>query len=172
MWIDTNKGDDEIPIMRPRLVAKEYRANLMEAIFAGTPPLVALRAIIRIAAAHANDEDPYGIRVVDVSRAHLYAKALRRVFVQSPQEDPSSQDPEACGELLMIMYGTQYAAANWTASYTNTMTGGGFIQGKASPCLFVKNDGSTPTLVHWDDLLCYGRSVTFGSIEDIALQTL
>ena len=42
-WIDINKGDDERPVYRSRLVGKEYNTGDMDGIFAGTPPVEALR---------------------------------------------------------------------------------------------------------------------------------
>ena len=37
-WIDINKGDDENPNCRSRLVGKEFNNEPMEGLFAGTPP--------------------------------------------------------------------------------------------------------------------------------------
>ena len=49
-WIDINKGDDENPVYRSRLVGKEFNNEAMDGIFAGTPPLEALRYIVHEAA--------------------------------------------------------------------------------------------------------------------------
>ena len=49
-WIDINKGDDTNPVYRSRLVGKEFNTGEMEGIFAGTPPLEALRCLIHEAA--------------------------------------------------------------------------------------------------------------------------
>ena len=38
-WVDINKGDDEVPNYRSRLVAKDFRRKGEETIFAPTPPL-------------------------------------------------------------------------------------------------------------------------------------
>ena len=45
-WIDINKGDDDNPNYRSRLVGKEFNNEAMDGIFAGTPPLEALRCQI------------------------------------------------------------------------------------------------------------------------------
>ena len=42
-WIDVNKGDDDEPNYRSRLVAREIRKNGEDPIFAPTPPLESLR---------------------------------------------------------------------------------------------------------------------------------
>ena len=41
-WVDVNKGDDEAPNYRSRLVAKDFRRKGEDTIFAPTPPLEAL----------------------------------------------------------------------------------------------------------------------------------
>ena len=49
-WVETNKGDDEHPNVRSRLVAKEFNNKKCDDLFAGTPPVEAMRAIISMAA--------------------------------------------------------------------------------------------------------------------------
>ena len=49
-WIDTNKGDDENPNYRSRLVAREIRRAGEDPVFAPTPPLESLRSILSFAA--------------------------------------------------------------------------------------------------------------------------
>ena len=72
-WVDTRKGDG----IRARFVAMEFRKNWEASIFAGTPPLEALRALIGLAAHHMNDEDPWCILNLNISRARFYAPAQR-----------------------------------------------------------------------------------------------
>ena len=48
-WVETNKGDDESPNVRSRLVAREIRLPGKDAIFAPTPPLESLRMILSMA---------------------------------------------------------------------------------------------------------------------------
>ena len=38
-WIDVNKGDDENPVYRCRLVAKEFKTDVNLEWYAATPPL-------------------------------------------------------------------------------------------------------------------------------------
>ena len=49
-WIDVNKGDDDDPKLRSRLVAREIRKPGEDPIFAPTPPLESLRTILSLAA--------------------------------------------------------------------------------------------------------------------------
>ena len=53
-WIDINKGDDEKPVYRSRLVGKEFNNGETDGISAGTPPLEALRCLIHHAATVGN----------------------------------------------------------------------------------------------------------------------
>ena len=48
-WVETNKGDDQNPNIRSRLVAREIRTAGQDAIFAPTPPLESLRMILTMA---------------------------------------------------------------------------------------------------------------------------
>ena len=49
-WIDINKGDDVASLYRSRLVGKEFADNKVDGLFAGTPPLEALRFLVHEAA--------------------------------------------------------------------------------------------------------------------------
>ena len=169
MWIDSNKGDDASRNYRSRFVAKEFRGPGHIPIFAGTPPLESLRALIRMCAAHQSGpvDQRWGMMCVDVSRAHFYAPAVRRVFVKLPPEDPASHDPEAVGELQMSMYGTQDAAANWEAAYRETLVKGGFKQGVASSCHYLHADGTTPLMVHGDDFIATGTRAELARLKAV-----
>ena len=58
-WIDINKGDDENPNYRSRLVGKEFNTEPMDGLFAGAPPLEAMRYIIHEAATVRSGEDGF-----------------------------------------------------------------------------------------------------------------
>ena len=49
-WIDVNKGDQDNPLYRSRLVGKEFNDGGGEGLFASTPPLEALRMLVSDAA--------------------------------------------------------------------------------------------------------------------------
>merc|ERR1712086_771926 len=44
-WIDINKGDDIAALYRSRLVGEEFADKEVDGLFAGTPPLEALRCL-------------------------------------------------------------------------------------------------------------------------------
>ena len=89
-------------------------------LFAATPPSEALRIILSDDVGQEterkdhdqNDEDPIEILILDVRRAHFYAKSIRRVFAEMPLEDARAQGEDRTAELLCSLYGTQDAAAN------------------------------------------------------------
>ena len=165
-WVDTNKGDTTNPNYRSRLVAMEFRRGHQADVFAATPPLESLRLLLSVfcdgvqrgreRGIREDSEERHGILVMDVRRAHFYAAAQRKIFIELPAEDPRSQDPEVCGELLQSLYGTRDASSNWEKSYSATMVNGGFIKGQASPCHFWHERWGVRCLVHGEDFVAVG----------------
>lgn len=175
-WSDTNKGDAAQPNMRSRLVAKEYKAIRkagLGRLFAGTPPSESLRVLMNEAVGidNENEKGDLQISIIDVRRAHFYAKAMRRVFVEVPKEDPRWETCEGVAELIMSLYGTQDAAANWEAEYTGTLVNDGFVQGKASGCHFYKEASQVRLLVHGDDFVAVGNKNALDDYEAMMTKT-
>ena len=83
-WVDVNKGDNENPNIRSRLVARQIRQAGEDAIFAPTPPLEALRSVLSMATTdfpgrpkhlrEGSSERRTQISAVDISRAYLNAE--------------------------------------------------------------------------------------------------
>ena len=156
-WIDTNKGSVGQPNIRSRLVCTEVRRKGTEAVFSATPPLETLRAIVAKAASTDKGADPIKLSLVDVSRAHFYADAVRDVFIKLPAEDPKASESGVCGKLRKTMYGTLDAAERWGAHYAKVLVDAGFVQGRASPCLFHHPGLDIWMLVHGDDFFFAAR---------------
>ena len=82
-WIDINKGDDNNPNYRSRMVGKEFNIGELEGLFAATPPLEALRLILSWAATgvaglpdgFAQSRARKCIMIADVYRAFFEAPA-------------------------------------------------------------------------------------------------
>ena len=55
-WLDINKGDEDSPEYRSRLVGKEFNDGFEEGLFASTPPLEALRWLLSEAATVGEEE--------------------------------------------------------------------------------------------------------------------
>ena len=151
-WVDINKGDAGKPNYRSRLVAKEFKVDVRPELYAATPPSECLRLMISRMASARNLQMMYA----DVSRAYFYAKAIRPVYVNLPEEDREDGDEGLCGRLRMSMYGTRDAALNWATEYTQTLLDDGFLQGKSNPCLFRHPTTDVAIMVHGDDFVAVG----------------
>ena len=74
-----------------------------------------------------------GAMLIGIKRAHFYAAAQRKIFVELPPEDPRYGEMDLCGEWLQSLYGTRDASSNWEKEYTKTLVSGGSVKGMASP---------------------------------------
>ena len=78
-WIDTDNAFEGKPMqIRSKMCAREFKSDGRPDLYAGTPPLEALKAIISIAA---NNRETFSIMHIDVSRAYFDAKAQRPVLI-------------------------------------------------------------------------------------------
>ena len=57
-WVDINKGDEGEPNYRSRLVGREFNNKKIDGLFAATPPLEAIRALISLAASQCGRNGP------------------------------------------------------------------------------------------------------------------
>ena len=165
-WVCTNKGDMEHPNVRCRLVARQIRHPGTDSVFAPTPPLEALRTVISCAVTQFEGEpkktwlptspERMQLSFVDISRAYFNAHVdpSEPTFVELPPEAGAA--PGTCGRLLRHMYGTQKAAEGWQDEYSCTLRELGFVQGRASPCLFSHKARGLVTSVHGDDFTTAG----------------
>ena len=167
-WVDVNKGDDEFPNYRSRLVAREIRQAGEDTIFAPTPPLESLRTVLSMAATdlagdikhdrRADSDDRTQIMVLDISRAYFNAKkdeGIDPTYVELPAEDPDRAEG-MCGLLRVHMYGTRAAADGWHSEYSHTLEAMGFLRGDASACVFRHADRRLIASVHGDDFSVCG----------------
>ena len=166
-WVDTNKGDDDCPNIRSRLVAREIRPAGVESIFAPTPPLEALRTVLSLATTKLpGDEfkrwepehpERMQISLVDISRAYFNARVdeATPTYVQLPVEHSEAASGK-CAFLHRHMYGTQRAADGWQCEYSATLRGLGFTQGVGSPCVFWHKAKRIVCSVHGDDFTSAG----------------
>ena len=86
-WVGVNKGDTAEPDYRSRLVGREFAVGRGDALYAVTPPLEALRVIIRHAATIPDTGHKRTFMIHDVRRAYVYAKINRDVYIELPEED-------------------------------------------------------------------------------------
>jgi len=166
-WVDVNKGDDDNPRYRSRLVARQLKSRDKsgDTYFSPTPPLEGLRAVLSLAATACGSwrpvrdpesEDRTQILTIDISRA--YFNAIKddddETYVELPAEEPGFG--EMCAKLLRHMYGTRGAADGWQEQYSTTLVAMGFRQGMSSPCLFAHLERQVFVSVHGDDFTVVG----------------
>eukprot|EP00973_Karenia_brevis_P093239 12416353-Karenia_brevis.AAC.1 len=106
-----------------------------------------------LAKERSKEKKPLKLGLIDVSRAHFYAKSQRKVYIRLPEGDPRAGDGQTCGLLQRTMYGTLDAAALWEEEYSKTLTAAGFTKGIANPCHFHHPTRHISTLVHGDDFI-------------------
>ena len=166
-WIIVNKGDDDSPNIRARLVAREIRKAGEDPIFAPTPPLESLRTILSLAATDFHGmprqvRDPQSpdrtqVSFIDISRAYFCASTDPDdyTYVELPPEDPDHG--MKVGRLLKHMYGTRKAADGWHCEYAGRLVEDlGFEVGDASACVFLHRERELRCSVHGDDITTVG----------------
>ena len=171
-WIDVNKGDDENPNYRSRLVAREIRLPGEDPLFAPTPPLEALRTVLSLAVTdlegvprhdrRGDSEMRTQISVIDISRAYFNAvkdPEADPAYVALPKEHPGHSQG-LCGLLRVHMYGTRPAADGWHGEYSKFLMSLGFTMGDASACVFRHVKKRLVTSVHGDDFTTSGPKVS------------
>ena len=106
-WVDVNKGDEQNPDYRSRLVAMEFKTDSSAEWFSGTPPLEALRFVCSDWASSGQGAETDRSRdqcmvVIDVKKAHLRAPATREVFVELPKRRPDARGRKHVRPLTLL----------------------------------------------------------------------
>ena len=132
----------------------------MEGLFAGTPPLEALRFLVHEAATTRQGEK-MGSKVIminDVARAFFEAPAKRDICIEIPKEDLSEGDRkhDKVGHLRMSLYGTRDAAMNWQEEVAKEMRQLGFTRGRYNPCLYFHKGRNLRTFLHGEEFATVG----------------
>ena len=99
----------------------------------------------------------------DVRRAYFYAPATRPIYVELPEE--AGEGPGKSARLLKSLYGTRDAATNWSQACSQILLDMGFEQGVSTPCLFFNRAKKICTVVHGDDFLSSGSSMSLGWMQ-------
>ena len=146
-----DKGQPGKPNVRARWVAKEYKTRARPELYASTPPLETLKVVLSETAT--GKREGYVVALVDVRRAHFYAPARRRAFVELPPEESQAGNEHVCGLLQHSSYGTRNAAQNWEEELASTLSDLKLTRGIACPCVWqgcIKDEHIVAT-VHGDD---------------------
>jgi hypothetical protein len=158
-WVDTMKSGG---LIRSRLVARDFRTKGekdREDLFAATPPLELLKALISKAAGCKARK----ILVIDVKKAHLYPLCTQDVYIELPEE--AGAGPGVCGKLEHWLYGFRPAAQAWENHYSRNLEQEGFKRGAASPVSFWNPKTDVSCLVHGDDFTVVGEDKHLDEIE-------
>ena len=98
------------------------------------------------------------VALVDVRRAHFYAPARRRVFVELPPEDYQASDDHMCGLLQYSLYGPR-RCTKLGGKNLHRLSDLKLTRGMASPCVWqccIKGEHVEAT-VDGDDITIGGK---------------
>ena len=131
-WLDVNKGDGTVRDYRSRLVGKEFRHGQDDTLYASTPPLEALRAILSYVATHGTgigDNQRQqgkvlkGIMLNYIKRASFYAAARRDLYIELLKEGAECSKGSA-GQAQTLFMGRamqqRIDKIHWPAAWRNS----------------------------------------------------
>jgi hypothetical protein len=172
-FVDLNKGTDEVPDIRCRLVARDFKPKGekdREDLFAAMPPLEAKKLLFRMAAAQRKTWQRGGLEkmklmFIDVKKAHLNGIVPEedRVYVELPAE---ANAPGKCGRLRRWLYGMRPAASAWEKDYSERLQAVGFARGKSAPTVFFNPTTLVRAVVHGDDFTFLGYEEDLRDLEE------
>ena len=96
------------------------------------------------------------LRHFDAEQAFLKADIEEEIYIEIPEE--FQEFPGAVGRLNKAIYGLVQAGRCWNKKFCDNMTGIGFEQAKADPCVFrkvVDGEAEMVVVVHVDDILAH-----------------
>ena len=152
-WVKNNKGN----AVRCRLVGKEYANEKRDDLFAGTPPLAAMRHLVSSATSMGVRSWKQRIAVVDVKRAFLHGVAEREIYIEIPPEDPHYDGGSTIGRLNKTLYGTRDAPLAWQKIVREFMARQGFTSTVVSPGVYFHPTRLLKVISHVDDFLITGE---------------
>ena len=139
--------------------------DVRDDLFAGTPPLSALRLLLSQGASRGARSRQVRFKAIDVKKAFLYGEMERTLYVELPPEDPRAGDGRWVGLLKRTMYGTRDAPAAWQKMLGSVMQRLGFVACKSVPCLYVHEAKGIRAVVHVDDFLLSGEAPELAWLE-------
>ena len=161
-WIDCNKGDEQRPGLRSRMVVQETRQTStisvsdIAAVTSSTPPpeVVRLFCSLMMSMKGAGGE-PLVLQFLDVSRAHPHAETLRDDFyVEAVPEMGFTED--TCLLARRSWCGMRDAGQAFEFAVRDHFLEHDFEQGMFNPCVFVHRSKFLLYFVHGDDYVGLG----------------
>ena len=124
-WVDTNKGTKDEPLVRCRLVARDFRKKGekdREDLFAATPPLETIRILLSKAATRRpNSNKKKKLMFIDAKKAHINPECKDKVYIKLPEE--CGVEMGKCERLKHWLYGFRPAAQAWENFYAEKLEG-------------------------------------------------
>ena len=172
-WVDVNKGSKNVPEIRSRLVARDFKPRGerdREDLFAAMPPLEAKRLLFCRAANHRavvrnGRAEKMKLLFIDVKKAHLNGRVGEHeyVYIELPSE---IEGEKRCGRLRRWLYGMRGAASAWEKDFSAKLQEIGFRKGRAAPTVFWNERSCTSCVVHGDDFTFLGFRDELKKIEE------
>ena len=152
-WVDVLKGDGTT---RSRLVARDFKGadRHRDDLFAATPPLEAVRAVLSMAATESSDGSVKKLMLIDAKKAHLNPRCKEDVYIELPAE--VGAEAGQCGKLNFWLYGFRKAASAWEDFYAEVMEMAGFQRGVGCAVIFRHEEKGLVGVVHGDDFVFAG----------------
>ena len=154
-WVSVRKTlDNGEEIVRSRLVGRDFKGGngSNEDLFAATPPLEALKLLLRASVIREGGEEEIKLMFIDVRKAHLIPQCDEEVYVKLPAEFGNK-----VVKLKRWLYGMRRAANRWEEHYAKKLRDAGFTQGVASPVVFYNPETKVRCVVHGDDFTFSGK---------------
>ena len=95
--------------------------------------------------------------LLDVTAAFLLGDCERPLFMELPQEDPRSSDPNLVARLIKSLYGTRDAPQLWAKHVGKTLRGLGYTETKGAPGVYYHKEKDVEITLHVDDFLVVGE---------------
>ena len=142
----------------------------MDGLFAGAPPLEALRFLIHEAAT-VRPNEKIGMKVLminDVARGFFEAPAIRQVCIEVPKEyyDDVDGRKDIVGHINMSLHGARDAAINWQEEVAKEMSRWGVRRGNLNPCLYGQSETKLMVMVHGDGFMSVGTRAAAKSFRE------
>lgn len=162
-WIDHEKVAGRPETTRSRLVATEVARERREDLYAGTPPMAAIKYVISRACTKGAEKQ---LAVYDVSVAFFHADLPEGmlIFVRPPLDQKRNGH---VWRLKRAMYGTRAAAQAWQRKVMQTYRDGGWEVLKTIPCAFYNSELDQMTVVWGNDFLAEGSNEALNRVDEL-----
>ena len=95
--------------------------------------------------------------LLDGTAAFLYGDFERPLFMELPQEDPRSSNPNLVARLIKSLYGPRDAPQLWARHVGKTLRGLGYAETKGAPGVYYHKEKDVEITLHADDFLVMGE---------------